>query len=201
MHEGLIVAVAGMPGSGKSTVAAMIAEILGARVLVMGDYVRREVARRGLPVEAHSIESVATELRERMGKGAIARLMLDDVRRELREKGMVIVDGVRSPEELDVFSQVAPLCLVAVHSPPLVRFKRMQERGRRGESSWEVFMLRDKVNLGFGLGEVIALADYMVVNARGLDELWRQVVRVVEEISVGRGKSCSRGRGQAHGGL
>ncbi|MEB3860054.1 MAG: AAA family ATPase [Desulfurococcales archaeon] len=192
-EKGLVIAVAGMPGSGKSTVARIMAEILGAEFLVMGDYVRREVARRGLPLTASSVERVASELRSRMGRGAVARLMLGDLGSSLERRGVVVVDGVRSPEELDVFSSIARVCVVAVHAPPLARFKRMAERGRIGESGWEDFKLRDRANLEFGLGEVIALADYMVVNDRGMEHLEGQVAEVVEEIRVGGGKRCSRG--------
>ena len=42
-----VVGITGMPGSGKSTLAE-IAESLGFKKLVMGDFVRAEAERRGL---------------------------------------------------------------------------------------------------------------------------------------------------------
>jgi len=51
----LIIAVTGMPGSGKSTVSKALSQELSAPLFVMGDLVRDEVVRRGLPLTAEAL--------------------------------------------------------------------------------------------------------------------------------------------------
>jgi len=193
-----IVAVVGMPASGKSTTARMLNRALGCPIVAMGDAVRRETARRGLPLTPENVERVAAELRVELGRGAVAYLVLDDVRRAVGERGCAIVEGARSPEEIPILSRAGEVCVVAVHASPRRRLERLKARGRLGETGWEALRLRDRANLDFGVGELIALADYMIVNEWGLEELERQVSRVAEELGHGAWKGCSGGGGQTY---
>ncbi len=195
---GLIVVVTGMPASGKSTVAGMLSSIMGCPVVSMGDAVRAEARRRGLGESPESLERLAAELRRIHGRGAVALLVYPEVERLSAERGCVIVEGARSPEELPVLARAGRVCLVAVHASPRRRLERLSARGRPGERGWEALRLRDRANLEFGVGELIALADYMIVNEWGLGELEAQVRRVAEELRHGSGEGCSGGGGQAH---
>ena len=188
----IVIAVTGMPGSGKSTVARVIARRLGYPLLVMGDVVREEVARRGLELTVHNIEEVAKRLRELRGPGAIAELIVEKAR-ALNTQG-VVVDGVRSLDEVKVLSSLGRVYIVAVHSPPNLRFQRMISRGREGDvSSPEEFRFRDEANLRLGIGDVIALADYMIVNNSTLEKLIEEAERVAGEIeNEARGYSGDR---------
>ncbi len=177
----IIVAITGMPGSGKSTVAKVIAEKLGYPILVMGDIVREEVIRRGLDLSAENIERIARELRALRGPGAVAELVVEKVK-ALNIPG-IVVDGVRSLDEIRVLSRLGRVYIVAVHSPPNLRFQRMISRGRKGDvGGLEEFRFRDKANLELGIGSVIALADYMIVNNSTLDKLVEEAKRVAGEI-------------------
>jgi dephospho-CoA kinase len=188
----IVIAVTGMPGSGKSTVARVIARRLGYPLLVMGDVVREEVARRGLELTVHNIEEVARRLRELRGPGAIAELIVEKAR-ALNTQG-VVVDGVRSLDEVKVLSSLGRVYIVAVHSPPNLRFQRMISRGREGDvRSPEEFRFRDEANLRLGIGDVIALADYMIVNNSTLEKLIEEAERVAGEIeNEARGYSGDR---------
>jgi len=55
--------------------------------------------------------------------------------------------------------------LVAVHASPRERFRRLKSRGRPDDpTTWEEFVERDMRELELGIGNVIALADVMIVN-------------------------------------
>ena len=195
----LLIAVTGMPGSGKSSVARLIADSLDAKLYVMGDVVRREVIRRGLELNTRNLEAVARDLRRLYGRSAVARLLLEELRRV--ESDYVVIDGLRGREEAMVLGGLGSLCIVAVHSSPLTRYKRLLSRGRRDDiRGWGDFLLRDERNLEFGIGEVIALADYMIVNEGSLDELITASRRIAGEIRDAGGKNCSGGGGPAYRG-
>ncbi len=194
----LIVAVTGMPGSGKSTMARRIAEIMEAPLLSMGDVVRREVARRGMEVTVENVEEVATLLRKELGRAAVAVLLA----RELGGiEGPVVVDGLRSLEEARILSRHGRLCIVAVHASPLTRYRRLMARRRTDDiRGWEDLTLRDSKNLEYGIGNAIAMADYMIVNEGPLEEALEHARRIARMIIDEEGKNCSGGGGPSHGG-
>ncbi len=195
----IVVGVTGMPGSGKSLVAGEIAAVLSAPVYSMGDIVREEVVRRGLPLNSSNIERVARILREEMGEAAVAVLLVRRIR-ESSSRGAIVVDGMRSLAEAEIISGLGRLCIVAVHASPRTRFERILRRARRGDAvSWEEFRERDLNNIRLGIGGLIALADFMIVNEGGPVEVRAEARRVARSIAHGEGKGCSGGGYQAYG--
>lgn len=158
----LIIAITGMPGAGKST-AARALESLKLKKVVMGDVIREETIRRGLPTDSKNTGAVMKELREKMGKGAVAELSLRAIK-ALKED-VVIVDGVRSIAEVDAFRKSANVVLIAIHASPKRRFELLKERGRSDDPLDNAsFLARDERELAVGIGDAIALADEIVSN-------------------------------------
>ncbi len=155
--------VVGMPGSGKS-IFSEAAKNCGIPTVVMGDVIRREIRSLGLEVNRENMLKISRELRSRYGKDIVAKRTLEAIA-DLDSK-WVIVDGVRSLEEVKLFkNSLAEIYIVAIHSSPRTRFRRLLERSRSGDpQNWRDFVERDMLELSYGLGSVIALADYMIVN-------------------------------------
>ncbi|MFC6769769.1 AAA family ATPase, partial [Natrinema soli] len=96
-----VIGTVGLPGSGKGE-AATIAREDGIPVVTMGDVVRQETADRGLdPATDHG--TVAQALREENGPAAIAERSLPMIENRLEAHETVLVDGIRSGTEVDVF--------------------------------------------------------------------------------------------------
>jgi dephospho-CoA kinase len=77
----------------------------------------------------------------------------------------VVLDGVRSPAEVEYLREIGPARVLAIHASPQRRFERLRLRGRPDDpSSPEELAARDRTELALGAGEVIALADGMIVN-------------------------------------
>jgi len=158
----LIVLVSGMPGSGKSMFSS-IARNMGIPVYVMGDVIREETRRRGLEPTPANLNMVARLLREEHGPAVVAERIAEKLRED--PSPVVLIDGIRSLVEVGVFEKLGGVVIVAVHASPRTRFERLRRRGRPGDPrTWEEFRQRDLTELGFGLGNVIALADYMLIN-------------------------------------
>jgi dephospho-CoA kinase len=174
-----IVAITGMPGAGKSTAAQALVE-RGWRRVVMGDVVREETRRRGLPADEKNTGEVMKELRKARGEAAVAELCLQSIRKAGSER--VVVDGIRSVEEVEVFRKSADVLLVAVHASRARRFALLRERGRSDDpSSYETFLRRDERELEVGIGNAIALADEMVSNEHSTPKaLSAQMVGLVD---------------------
>jgi len=159
----LVVALAGMPGSGKSLVVDT-ARKSGYDAVLMGDVVREEAKKRGVEPDAENIGKIMLELRQTEGKAVIARRCVPKVVSTTRQK--VIVDGIRSLDEIEELKRhFSKLVLMAVHASPETRFTRLFHRRRSDDAAdWKVFHKRDTRELSVGLGNAIAMAEYVVVN-------------------------------------
>ena len=174
-----IVAITGMPGAGKSTAAQALVKLGWSRV-VMGDVIRAETKRRGLEPDAKNTGEVMKVLRKERGESAVADLCLESIFRQSAEK--VVVDGIRSMAEVEAFRRRAAVLLVAVDASPERRFELLRERGRKDDPlTHEMFLERDRRELGVGIGKAIALADETVSNQHATpDRLAGEIARVVE---------------------
>src|SRR5207253_7091479 len=86
-----------MPGCGKEEALA-VAQTLGFSVVQMGDIVREEALRRGLPITDATVGGMAHAERQGHGMGIWAERTLPRVQGE-----RVLVDGLRGRAELEIF--------------------------------------------------------------------------------------------------
>jgi dephospho-CoA kinase len=152
----------------------------------MGDVVREETLKRGLELTKENVAKVSIRLRQELGQNAVAKLTVEKVRELLKESDVVVIDGVRSLDEVGTFRSAFPeeeIVIVAVHTPPQLRFERLKARGRHDDpKTWEDFEERDWKELRFGIGSVIAMADYILVNDGSREDYERAVERLVDEV-------------------
>jgi dephospho-CoA kinase len=125
---------------------------------------------------------LARRLREEYGPTIVAEKVAEKLRADCKHN-IVLVDGVRSLDEVKVFEKLGRTIIIAIHASPRTRFERLRRRGRPGDpKTWEEFRQRDLTELGFGLGGVIALADYMLVNEGSIEEFEERVRRLLDQI-------------------
>ncbi len=176
-----VLCVTGMPGCGKEEFLKVAGEH-GFTVVRMGDVVREEGRKRGIGASDEAIGGFAHSEREAHGYGVWAERTLPRVRGE-----RVVIDGLRGSKELEAFRRALgeSVEVVAIHAAPKVRFARLQGRSRSdAPASWEEFLVRDARELRWGLGDVIATADHMVVNEGDLGA-FRAIARAVLEGVLG----------------
>jgi dephospho-CoA kinase len=165
-----VIATVGLPGSGKSEAAA-VARDLDIPVVTMGDVIRQECRDRGLDPATHHGE-IARALREENGPGAVAERSLPVVREHLEDAEQVLVDGIRSGTEVDIFEDAfgEEFLLVCVEAPDEARARRLDLRGRDAgaEAGGESLAARDERELGFGMDEAMARADVTIANDASL---------------------------------
>ncbi len=177
----IVVGLAGMPGSGKSLVVETARE-LGYAIVVMGDVIREETAKRGLELTPQNVGKVMLQLREEGGNTVVAEKCIPQIEAQAGSK--VLVDGLRSLHEVDAFkAHFAKFSLVAVHASPETRFNRLFNRRRSDDpSGWEVFRDRDMRELSVGLGNVIAMAEQIIVNDNSVEVIKPKVAETLQRI-------------------
>jgi len=169
-----------MPGSGKTTISEIVKE-MGIPVIVMGDVVREEARIRGIEPTPKNLGKLMIEMREKMGANVIAKRCVDKIK-ELNSK-IVLVEGVRSLEEVEEFRKVGDAKIIAVHSSPKTRYERLSRRRRSDDpKSWEEFRERDLRELDVGIGRVISLADEIIINEGTLEDLKENTLKVFRKV-------------------
>jgi dephospho-CoA kinase len=161
-----------MPAAGKEEFQT-VATALGYAVVRMGDVVRDEARRRGLPLTDAAVGGMAHEERQRHGATVWAERTIPRVTGK-----RVLIDGLRSPAERAVFRKAfgKDLLVFAIEASQRTRWKRVQRRHRPDDAkTFEEFQRRDAREIGWGLGEVIASADITILNEGSLDEFRARV--------------------------
>ncbi|HVO36941.1 MAG TPA: AAA family ATPase [Candidatus Acidoferrum sp.] len=181
--EKLVIGVTGMPGSGKSIVLNVALQSSYESV-IMGDEVREETRKRGLSPTPENIGKIMIELRQTEGEAVIAKRCLPKIEKTARQK--VAVDGIRSLSEVEEFRKsIKNFTLIAVHSSPETRFKRLFNRQRSDDpKGWMVFRERDLRELGVGLGNAIAMSEYIIVNEGELNRTKEDVKAVLKKVEA-----------------
>ena len=168
-----------MPGAGKSTIAEGL-KSKGYEIVNMGNAVREEAKKRNLESSRENLGKLMLELREQNGPGAIAELIKPEI--ESSSSNVILVDGVRSNDEIQVLKKFGNVKLLAIHASTGTRFDFLQKRGRSDDpQTQEHFEERDNRELGVGISNSIALSDYAISNI-GLskDELIESGFRVIQ---------------------
>ena len=183
MAKRKLILITGMSGSGKTTLAGMF-EAKSYRVVTMGDVIRDLASERGIEPTLTNLASLAKEIREEGGMAAVAEKCVEKLGSMPDEK--MVVDGIRSMDEVDVFAGSFDVDLVAVYASPRTRYRRLKDRHRTDDpADWKAFRVRDEGELGFSLGRAIALADHVVTNEEGLDDLAREFERLLSRLDRG----------------
>ena len=189
-----IIGVTGLPGSGKSVVSRT-AKRLNIPIIRMGDVIREEAKKRN-----EKPGDVAVELRKEYGEFVVAERCVERIKNNIETKNnsdiytknksrvkvskcsIYMIEGIRSQHEIEIFKKnFKEFVVIAVHSTPITRFKRLKKRMRPDDSREKSdFLLRDQRELNFGIGNVIATADYMVVNEGPLKKIKSIIRRILE---------------------
>jgi len=123
-------------------------------------------------------------MRKNHGKDIWAKKTLEEIQKKLKED-MIIIDGVRNLEEVDYFKRYinGDFSLVAIDAQNETRHKRALQRKRQDDAT-DVSLLkeRDKRELGWGLGEVIANADIVIINEDGIESFRQQVLSLLQQL-------------------
>ena len=162
MLSKLLVCLTGMPGAGKSTIAEGL-KSKGYEIINLGNAVRNEAKKRNLEASRENLGKLMLELREKNGSGAIAELVKSEI--ESSSANVLLIDGVRSNDEIQVLKKFGNVKLLAIHASTDTRFSFLQKRGRSDDpQTKEHFDERDNREMGVGISNSIALSDYAISN-------------------------------------
>lgn len=177
--------VTGMPGAGKDEFAK-VAEKMGYSIIRMGDIVREYTEKMGLEVNSANVGIIANSERKLRGEAIWALRTIEKIGECSNER--IVIDGARSIAEVRTFREkFGEVYIVAILASPKTRFERIIRRGRKDDFiTYDEFEKRDLRELSWGVGEVIALADFYIVNESSLEEFHANVKKFLEKFEKSR---------------
>lgn len=179
----MLLAVVGMPGSGKSEAARFLEKKLGFKYLRFGDVVETMLRKEKKEINEVNEREMRERLREEGGMAAMAKAIEVKLAEVVSNEEKVVLDGLYSWEEYEYLKEkYEDLKLVCVYAAPEVRYKRLAVRRHRSLNDEEA-KSRDAAELQrLNKGGPIAMADFLVVNEGSLQELYKQLEKLIKLI-------------------
>ncbi len=174
-----VILVTGLPGSGQDEFIN-VAKEEGFLDFHMGNVVRKYFTMTGESISDSAVGKFASGEREKHGMDIWA------VRtsRELTAGSSCVIEGLRNHEELDFFKKSFPKAvLVGIFASRSDRFTRILDR-RRADDAGDLdgLMKRDERELSWGIGKLIVLSDYMIINDSDLDTFRKRSRKLIQMI-------------------
>jgi len=168
-----------MPGAGKSTIANGL-KSKNFNIINMGNAVRDEAKNRNLEPSGENLGKLMLELRKNNGPGAVAELIEGKIKNS--ESDVIVIDGIRSNEEIEVLRKNGTVKLLSIHASTDTRYDFLSNRGRSDDpKSRNNFNERDSREIGVGISTPIALADESISNNNlTIDELIETAYKIIK---------------------
>ena len=167
MEDLIVLAVVGMPATGKSEVIKKLKEDFNFTHLYYGDITFDEIKRRGLEINEVNERMVREEFRASGDLGVYSRFILPKIT-EAIQKGSrkILLESMYNVYEYEIIKQAFPenFKVLAIHSDAALRLKRIGSRTDRRLSIEELDSRQIAEAKKLGKGAVIALADFHYVN-------------------------------------
>jgi dephospho-CoA kinase len=159
-----LIALVGMPGSGKSTITDLLKNKYHFGLVYFGGIVVEKLKEENLPVNEVNERKIREALRKKHGMAAFATLNIPKIEESLKN-GDTIIDGLYSWEEYLVLKDKFPEMIVwAIYTPFILRAKRLSRRAVRPLTA-EQLKSRDYAQIeNSHQAGPIALADWTFIN-------------------------------------
>ena len=177
----MLIGLSGRIGAGKGTVADYLAENYGAQGCRFSDILADLLKRLHIPAEREALQKMGSTLRSIFGDEVLIHALKKDL--EEAESEILMVDGVRYPNEIDMLKSFNKSILFFVEAPPQIRFERVKKRAEKGEDriDFDEFLKAEKRETERYLSVVEKHADYILDNSDSFEDLYRQVEVALKE--------------------
>lgn len=183
-----IIAVVGMPGSGKGTLVDCLTETLHAPKIYFGGLVYEEVAKRGLDIVKDE-KAVREDMRAQEGPAVLAKRV--GLRaKELLDLGekVVILDGVYSWSEDKYLRELFGdeyISIAAVGAKTLRYERAVKRKDAHRQYTKEIVAARDIQEIeNIEKGGPIAYADYFILNDTSLEEFVEAARKLCQKLKL-----------------
>jgi dephospho-CoA kinase len=178
-----VLVLAGMPGSGKS-IAGEFFKKKGFPVIRMSDPVRKEMEDLGLSITNTTLRDYVLEIRKKRGPNVVLDLLKGRMSEAFKHNDTIVLDGSRNISEVkELRKEKYRTILIGIITDKQLRFQRILNRAEKSDmKTLEEFEWRDEQELKFGMGDVLASADYYLTNNSSPSEFEKKLEVLTERI-------------------
>ena len=168
----MIIGITGKNAAGKGELAEHL-KSKGFVYFSLSDALRDEATKQGLDHSRDVLIKLGTEIRGKFGNGILA-VRINEKISKLQNKD-IVVDSIRNPGEIEELRKNDGFILIGVHTDSKIRFERLLNRGRTGDSkTFEEFEEHEKKEnndegSGQQLDKCMGLVD-KIINSNGTIE-------------------------------
>lgn len=180
-----VIAIAGLPGSGKTEVINYLTRKYNWPKVYFGDIIINGVKNENLKVTEKNERMIREKLRAKYGMAVCAIKSMSTIKKLLKTSEVVLIESMYSWEEyLELKKKFKENFLViAVYAPPQIRYARLKNRKERP--------LVEKEAIGRDYAQIenshqagpIAMADYTILNIGSAKELYKGIEFILKQIN------------------
>jgi len=178
-----ILAVVGMPGSGKSEAVTFLID-KGFQRVYFGDVIFDYMKKHGIAMNQKNERTVRENLRKEHGMGVVAKFSIKKIESALK-KGNVVIESMYSMEEYLLLKKKygKDFFVLAIYASPTIRYERLMKRPERPLRNKKECEIRDTTQLqNLHTGGPIALADFTIINEGTMEELQKNIESIVKKM-------------------
>jgi len=181
----LVVGLIGRIGSGKTVAAKYLTRRYNADYRRFSQIFMDILERLNLPKNRRNLQKLGRMLRKEFSQDVIVNAFEKDLRDCCSD--MIVVDGIRYENEVELLRRYPHNILVYIHSNPEDRYGRVRKRAEKGEAaiSWEEFEQADNRETEKYIKRLKERADYIINNSGSIEDLERGVDKIMErEVNI-----------------
>ena len=180
----MLLGITGRNAAGKTTIVEILVQ-RGWTGCSCSDAIRSWLRDNGQEINRENLTQGGRTLRSEGGPGILAERLLN----QIDPLVPTVIDSIRTPDEVNALRVRDNFRLIEVVAPIDLRWERMQTRGRIGDpTDYTGFLAQEKAeaiaenSAGQALNATAELADVLIVNDTGMDELNKAIDVLIESL-------------------
>ena len=188
----VVIGLTGTMGAGKDVVRDYLKQKYNCFYVKMSDVLMNELERKKYGLDRKLLQDSGDDMRKKYGGYVLAKVSIDYLP---RDRELIVVDGIRNPGEIAYLKKTFGrlFVLIAIDSPPEMRFERLVKRGRPGDpNTLEEFQELDNRDQGTGQPDYgqqtrrcIEQADFLITNDGTFDDFQKKIAETVQKLFGG----------------
>lgn len=186
----IIIGITGTLGAGKGTVVEYLKQKYGFKHYSASDFLKEEIARRGIVENRDNMRIVADDLRATHKPSFVIENLYNKAVAEKNEFPRAVIESIRSIGEAEFLkSQTELFFFLAVDADPRIRYERILGRkSTKDHVSFEEFLEDEQLEMAnadpskMNLIGCIKLTNAIVENNTDLNDLHASIDKIIQPL-------------------
>lgn len=191
INEPLIIGFVSTIAAGRTTAINHLMERYGFAWFSLGDVLKYEAIKQGVPTLRSSLQDFGNKMREVHGDNYLAMKLRTSKKWQMNKSSLVIVDSFKNMAEVEEFRKQRRFSLIGIDAPQLTRWERVKSRRRQGDPvSYEKFEEQDALDRGISnlsyhaqeTNKILEISDYRLNNDGKVTEFINKLDSIISKI-------------------